>query len=260
MAITLSSCIKKKLDMEIVEPNCKGFKIKDIQYQFIADPTCDTTQNFGTLALSGKIVGDIECLFYMIVEAKFYDVNGNELIPLSERYLKLSKKDITITNHTFEIRINYTFARADYSKINYIHLNYHTENEIGTSTNILSLRANPTCLTSVTPATFDKTITISDTVKYITVNFSDHASEDGDLISVNVNGKWVLENLFLTNQGNNYSVPVVKGINWFNIYALNQGTSGPNTVTVTIHTNTQDINFNFDLLTNYSKGFKLIIQ
>ena len=260
LTITLSSCVKKKLDMEIVNPNCKGFKIKDIQYQFISDPTCDTSQNFGTLSLSGRIDGDIECLYYMIVEIHFYDVNGNELIPLSERYLKISKNDIAITNKSFAVKINYTFARVDYSKINYIHLDYHTEDEVGGTSNKLSLRANPSCLTSAIPTTFDKTIIISDTVKYITVNFGDHASQDGDLISVNVNGKWVLENIYLTNQGTNYSVPVVNGVNWFVIYALNQGTSGPNTVTVTIHTNTQDLNFSFDLLTGESRGFKLIIQ
>lgn len=260
LTITLSSCIKKKLDMEIVEPDCKGFKIKGIQYQFIADPTCDTTQNFGTLAISGNIIGDVECLYYMIIEAHFYDINGVELIPLSERYLKISKKDIAITNGSFSVRINYTFAKADYSKINYIRLNYYTENEIGESSNELSLRANPPCLTSAIPTTFDKTITISNTVRYITVNFSDHASQDGDLISVNVNGSWVLENLLLTNQGENYNVPVVNGTNWFSIYALNQGTSGPNTVTITVYTDTQTLNFSFDLLTGESRGFKLIIQ
>lgn len=246
--------------MEIVEPDCKGVKIKGIQYQFIVDPTCDTSQTVGTLAISGTIDGKVECLYYMVIEAKFYDINGNELTPISGGSQKLTKNEITIVNNNFSLKVNYTFAKADYASINYIHLNYYTENELGDKSNELSLRANPLCKTITTPTSFDKTITIGDSVQYIVVNFSDHAAQDGDLISVNVNGHWVLENILLTNQGQNYSVPVVSGTNWFYLYALNQGTSGPNTVTVTIHTNTQDLNFDFNLNTNENKVFRLNIQ
>lgn len=260
LSIMLSSCIKKELDMEVIEPKCKGFKIEDIYYQFIVDPTCDTSNTTGTLAIVGSIDGDVDCLYYMLIEATFYDINGNELTPTSNGSQKLGSEDIEIVNGSFIIMMDYTFAKADYPKINYIHLNYHTENELGNSSNELSLRANPSCKAIATPTTFDNTITISDSVQYITVNFSDHAAQDGDLISVNVNGAWVLENILLTNAGKDYSVPVTAGVNWFYLYALNQGSSGPNTVTITLHTNTQDLDFDFNLQTNESKTFKLIIQ
>jgi hypothetical protein len=260
LILSLSACIKKELDLSLIEPQCKDFKIKGIRYEFIADPTCDTTQTSGVLSVKGEIEGSPQCVAYMVIDAKFFDKNGNELIPTAGGSQKIHISNITLTNNTFAVNLNYTFASSDYSKINYIHLNYHIENELEFSSNELSLRANPSCAKIDTPSVFDKTITIKDTVQYITVNFADNAAQDGDLVSLNVNGRWALENILLTKAGENYSVPVTKGNNWFYLYALNQGSSGPNTVTISIKTNVEEQKFEFNLKTGESKAFKIIVN
>lgn len=260
LTATFSACIKKQLDLELVEPSCKGFKIKGIYYQFITDPTCDSTATTGTLAIKGDVDGDADCIDYMVIETHFFDISGTELTPLSGGYQKQGSSDITITDGKFSVNMNYSFSTADYKKINYIHLNYHTENELGNASNELSLRANPSCATIPTPTSFNQTITVGDTVNYINVNFADHKAQDGDLISLNVNGNWVLENILLTKVGENYSVPVTIGQNWFYLYALNQGTSGPNTVEVTISTNVDTSAFELNMKTGESTTFKVIVQ
>jgi hypothetical protein len=255
----LSSCLKKKLDLDLLEPQCKNFKIKGIRYEFVADPTCDSTQTTGILKVKGEIDGSPQCVAYMIVDASFYDKNGSKIQPLTGSSQKVNIAAIVIENGTFAFNYNYTFSQSDYSKINFMHLNYYVENELEFSSNQLSLRANPACAKINPPTTFDRVITIGDTVQFIQVNFADHAAQDGDLISLNVNGVWVLENILLTKAGENYSVPVKKGENWFYLYALNQGSSGPNTVTITVKTNLSEQKFEFNLKTAESRTFKIIV-
>ncbi len=262
LSVVLSSCLNKKLDISLIEPACKKFRIEGIRYGFTSDPTCDSAATSGEVWIKGEIDGELECFDYMEVEVKFYDINDVELTSLTGATHRFSRDEITIDGNTFTINIPYTFAPADYKNINYIHLNYHSENELGSESNELNLRANPPCAPMQTPSTYEETITVSDSVQYIVVKFYDNASEDGDLVSLNVNGSWVLQNILLTNAGTNYNIPVVKGTNWLNLYALNQGSSGPNTVSITVFTSNpaDEKSFSLNMKTGENKAFQIVVQ
>ena len=72
--------------------------------------------------------------------------------------------------------------------------------------------------------------------------------EDGDLVSVYLNGMWIIENHFLLNAGTlfTYSTSLLNpGSNDLVVFALNEGSSGPNTVSISI---------NGDEIENFSPG------
>lgn len=261
-SIFSAACLNKTLSVEVIEPACEDVSIGGIKYDFIADPTCYAEYTVGRLSVKGTIVGETSCIDSMFVNVEFFDIDGNKLVPSESGSNRYGPNDISITGSSFSLNINYTFPNNDYSRINYIHLNYSASNELGSITNELSLRANPECVSIKPPSRFDEIITVDDSVRFIVINFFDNAAEDGDLISLNVNGEWALENLFLTNEGVNYAVPVKRGSNWFYIYALNQGSSGPNTVSVRLSTDDPNgtVEFDLGLKTGESKSFLVNIR
>ncbi|MBB4118141.1 MAG: hypothetical protein ACTJGD_09020 [Mesonia hippocampi] len=57
----------------------------------------------------------------------------------------------------------------------------------------------------------------------------DHQAVDGDRVKIYLNGKVVVENIFLESQFKGVYLPLEMGFNKIEIEALNQGQSGPNT-------------------------------
>src|SRR5206468_667864 len=104
----------------------------------------------------------------------------------------------------------------------HLYLKLHTENELGAESNDVELRANGLCST-VDPSTYTVKSTVNVTSNKVNITFRDYASEDGDIISVYLNGKWVLENYTLTNAGKTFTFDILSGNNYLVIYANNQG-------------------------------------
>ena len=67
-----------------------------------------------------------------------------------------------------------------------------------------------------------------------TITFWDHGSEDGDIININLNGQVLKKNLRLTKKKQFFKVQLSSGSNRFEVVAVNEGTSSPNTATVEI--------------------------
>jgi len=68
----------------------------------------------------------------------------------------------------------------------------------------------------------------------ITVKVWDHEQVDGDRISINVNGKWVLINYTLQKQQKVFEVELNDGPNYFVLHALNLGKYPPNTAAIIV--------------------------
>ena len=69
----------------------------------------------------------------------------------------------------------------------------------------------------------------SSTSESITIVCRDFQFPDGDKVSIFVNDRAVVKNITLTNGYQQFTLPLVLGLNVISFKALNQGTSGPNT-------------------------------
>lgn len=64
---------------------------------------------------------------------------------------------------------------------------------------------------------------------FVRVYCRDHLAEDGDRVSILVNGKVEIHDIYLTNQPKGFQITLQPGFNKIEFLALNQGASGPNT-------------------------------
>jgi hypothetical protein len=78
------------------------------------------------------------------------------------------------------------------------------------------------------------THSVTVTKKKVTVKVWDHQTVDGDRISLNLNGKWVLENYTLDKKAHSMEIELNPGKNIFVLHALNLGTIKPNTAAIII--------------------------
>ncbi|MDX2286564.1 MAG: hypothetical protein NW241_20525 [Bacteroidia bacterium] len=62
----------------------------------------------------------------------------------------------------------------------------------------------------------------------------DHAAQDRDTISINLNGEWILEEYGLQNRKLKLSSQLRRGDNYIMLYAHNLGTTPPNTASITV--------------------------
>ena len=69
----------------------------------------------------------------------------------------------------------------------------------------------------------------SSTSESITIVCRDFGFPDGDRVTVYVNDRPVVKNITLTNGYQQFTLPLILGLNVISFKALNQGTSGPNT-------------------------------
>ena len=68
----------------------------------------------------------------------------------------------------------------------------------------------------------------------MTVRVWDNQKVDGDRISLNLNGKWVLENYTLAKKPHVFQIELNEGKNIFVLHALNLGEIHPNTAAIVI--------------------------
>ncbi len=229
----LFGCKKKSLEIEIIESACKGFTISDLEYNVIQDPTCGGNGNEVAVDISFSFDGEKDCLDSVILAPKFYESDNSELYPSFES--QLGNMDFTLTENTVSFQLLATFdSEAEAANLNHLWVKQHTQNEIGNQSNPLEFRINGKCST-VDPSTYNSPKATYDvTSSQVPVRFWDDAAEDGDIISVYLNGEWVLENYTLSNEGEYFLFNVNSGDNTMVIFAINEGESGPNTLAVSI--------------------------
>jgi hypothetical protein len=244
----LFTCQKKNLDIYIEETACKNFKIVNPSYTKMVDPSCTGTPNGGTLRIACKYDGKIECIKKINLKARFYN-SSNSLIDNVTYPSELQATDpmVTITSDSIIFKLNYTFAEGTNPKsLNFIYVNYYTENEYGDISKKLQLRVDSDC-SNLEPGTYKVVDTVKVNTSIVSVTLWDDGEEDGDIVSVWINDIQVLNNFTLTNAGNSFSFQVQPGNNKLILFAINEGTVGPNTAAITIN-NSRKINLSPDLL------------
>ena len=226
--LSLFSGCDKKLDLDIVEVRCKDLKISNPTYEFVSSQ-CGNGSNDNAFEIEFNYDGDEECIHLVDPTVRFFDFDGNEVSQVihSDTNLQASSSLVTVTSS--KVKFHYCYSASSSSTINdinYIQVDFHTENEQENESNKLGLRLNIPGKAIKIP-TPEETIIVNSLST--TLRVWDHASEDGDIISVYVNGQWVIENKVITNAGETITLPLLFGDNDIVFYAVNQGDSGPNT-------------------------------
>ncbi|OKH21370.1 NucA/NucB deoxyribonuclease domain-containing protein, partial [Chroogloeocystis siderophila] len=86
----------------------------------------------------------------------------------------------------------------------------------------------------VTPQVFGIEVTV--VRNPISITLYDNSAQDGDIVSVTVNGKTIpgLESVLLTNAGQTFNISLETGVNTVAVHALNEGAASPCTATLVI--------------------------
>lgn len=77
-----------------------------------------------------------------------------------------------------------------------------------------------------------KSKVISSTTKTIRIELFDHQEIDGDVVSINYNGRWILKGYKLQRKPRVLSLPVEAGENYLVLFAENLGAKPPNTLAI----------------------------
>jgi len=250
IGLILASCTDKDIDIRIEQDECKRFKISTPFYQLIEDPCSDSTK------IRARVNFDFnkspDCLFRLINEPEFYQNNNGRLTALSFNSI-VPREEITIGNDNANYEFEASFSNADAAILSHIILDFKTQNELEVSSNKLQIRINNPCAI-LDPSTYNvnqNQVNIPRNQSVFTIRLWDNAAEDGDIVSVYLNGQWIIENHTLLNAGTdfNFSTSLLRlGANDLVVFALNEGTSGPNTVSIAIN-GTEIPNFQPGLLT-----------
>lgn len=259
MCLFAISACTKKLDIDIVESKCKDFKISLPKSDF-KNPNCSGTIISNTLKVSFDYSGDKECLNSIIMNTRFFDADNNQIFPVSVTPDSLHNSSPNVSISTGKASFDIYFevpTEAIYDNISYITVNFHTKNENQNESNKLAVVANMPCKTLPPPTTSSGTITVKKTE--LTVSIWDNAAEDGDIITIIVNGEIVADNITIYNTPKNYTFfidPIIK--NYISFYAVNEGTSSPNTASGTIKDGFSTQSFNVGMKEGESISFDLI--
>lgn len=244
-------CTKNSLDIEVEQDACKRFKISSPSYRLLEDPCSGSVKI--RAEVSFRFNNSSECLQLVNNFPVFYKSNNDELNALTYNG-QVERTLLTITDETVTYIFEAEFADlATAQLLNHLVLDFNTEDELGTESNTLQIRINTSCST-VDPGSYDVNsddVIIPRNQGVFTIRLWDNAAEDGDIVSVYLNGDWIIENHSLLKAGTDFTFSTSLlniGANDLVVFALNEGSSGPNTVSIAI--NGEEINnFNPGLLT-----------
>lgn len=249
----ISGCTKQSIDIEAIEKACRNFKIKTPSYARVSDPCSGGTTAAFDITF-GFDDGD-DCIHLIKNNPTFYNANNIEIsnVTYSSELLK-SASEVTVNSNSITYRFNITFANTtDASNFNHLVLKFNTENESGQESNELEIRLNTSCsvVTSGSYTVNSEAVTVPTAQTTFPVRLWDNAAEDGDIVSVYLNGTWIIENHTLLNAGTTFNISTTllnSGANDLVVFALNEGSSGPNTVSISVNGEEID-SFNPGLLT-----------
>jgi hypothetical protein len=251
--VALTSCTKKSLDIDVKQDGCSIFNISGATYELINDPSCTGLPLSATATISFEYTGREECLEKIIIDptTKFTDSLGREIQGMFFQPV-FFKSDSTVSidqvNRTATFQFVFTFPNAaDAGAFNNAYIEFHCENLQGQASRNAIVNFYGECARPVTDDFPVQTVNVRG--DEIRVRLWDNASEDGDIVSVFLNGVWVLQQFRLSNAGNTFTWPILEDQpNDMVLIANNQGSSGPNTVSITLN-GTHTFSFDLDLTT-----------
>jgi hypothetical protein len=259
ISLILSSCTKQ-LDIAILESRCKDFKILN-PTQKLTNGNCPGGITSNRLEVTFAYSGDKECLNNLQYIAKFYNKAGNVVSPKSISIDSIFKTNplITIGSGTATFYIEFEMnSAAEYEDLNNIRVNFSVFSETGNASNRLSVVEIMPCQSTVAPpSSTNGTVQVKS--KQVSVSLWDNASEDGDIITIIVNGNVVASNVEIFHNQKTFSFTIDPTINnYISFYAVNEGTSSPNTASGTINDGFQSQSFDVGMNEGESISFNLV--
>ena len=253
--ISFQSCTKQSIDIDVIEVACRNFTLERPSYQRLSDPCQGGTSASFDVSFEFRS-GEVDCFYSLHLFPDFYDENDDLInnVTFSSQLLK-SDPEISIVDDVITFRFDIEFnSAAAANDFNHMILRFNTKTETDEESNSLEIRMNTEC-SVVNPSSYNvnpNTVNIPGSQTFFTIKLWDNAAEDGDLVSLYLNGMWIIENHFLLNLPGTdftYSTSLLNpGPNDLVVFALNEGSSGPNTVSISI--NGQEIeNFSPGMLT-----------
>lgn len=249
----------KSLDLEIIESRCKDFSISNASYVF-ENPNCPGNISGNTLKVSFSFSGDDECLNSIHRTVVFYDENNKVITPSTQDSVLVHTTNPTVFvangYASFEYEFNMSSIGA-YEQISYVTMNFYTQNEILNQSNKLAIVAGLPCKSIPVPSSTSKTIEVKSTD--LKVSLWDNAAEDGDIITIIINGVIVQNNVRIYKTPKTFSFTIDPSqTNYISFYAVNEGTSSPNTASGTIDDGRTSQSFDVGMREGETISFQLI--
>jgi hypothetical protein len=239
IAVLSNSCLKKTIEVEVVESACKDFKLKNITSKRITDPSCTGMPLTAEYEITFSYDGDSKCLEQINLKPKFYDASRNLINNVSfTQYLKLADTSV-VTNNVGIKSVTYKFKfifpnSTEAKKFDNCNLTFNTQNQQGNTSKDAQILLYAECATQTSGNyTVNKTINVNSSI--VTFTLWDDGAEDGDIINLFQGNTPLLQNHMLTNAGNTFTFTVPKGTTDFVLTAVNQGSVGPNTCALKVN-------------------------
>ncbi len=237
--VLLNSCTGKKTVLEAEQIGCDKLKIQEPRYDLLSN-TCDGGTSL-TMDISVSISGSPECVYKLKNFPKFYGDESN-LLSINPTYpAEMLKPEFVIQNGRLSFTFDVEFSNVSEAELfNYMILKFHTEDETGAPSDTMNLRINMPC-TVVDSSSYNRsnqTVDISQSDNQFEIILWDDAAEDGDIVSVYINEEWIIDNHSLVNDSTFFYFSTNKlnaGKNDLVLFAVNEGSVGPNTVSMSIN-------------------------
>lgn len=169
-------------------------------------------------------------LRYNLGQSKAYESNYVVTDNVTQEITKddLSSKGNAIAlNLRFDFRIRHFDKQEKVKKLDLDEIAV----DVSQKDSVVEDTTTPTSISNRELAVRDKIKVRSEKVKII---IWDHQTVDGDRVSVNLNGDWILENYSLKKEKYEMEVSLREGMNTFVLHALNLGEIKPNTAALIV--------------------------
>lgn len=258
-------CEKKETTLDVVESDCKDFEISNPSYVLSSNSICGNEPGMFSVDVFFDYDGEEDCLDNVQFDAlRFIDKNGDNMSGVGyERVISANSDTLMVSSNEANATLCFQFdSEAELDNLDHILMDFHTENELGNESRMLSMRVN-TPNASVPPADSDldpSQVDVED--NQVTMALWDDAAEDGDIISMALNGEWVIDNFQIFNEDKTRYVTLnmSPGNNELIFYAVNEGDSPPNTGQMTIDDGFTVQEFNIQMKKYETKRLIITVQ
>ena len=235
--LVFMSCNRKSADIEIYEDGCKKIPItKSLGLYYETSQFC-TNDSLTKSIHVNFATPQPECIDAIDIKwATFYKNNGDSMMGYTHTdFLTTSDPGVTMNNTNFYYYFCFTHPNQwNIDSLGYVILYYVAENNLGTESELKSVRINLPNF-EPHPSSYNIDTSIISPTHYISICVWDYAAEDGDYIDLYLNGDKLLSNHLLLHQEFCVTGTLGFGQNVLVAYALNEGSAIPNTLAIRVN-------------------------
>jgi hypothetical protein len=238
----LLGCAKKKLEIEVVEVECKDLKLSNVRHELITPCFINTQTKPSTYSARIHIDHNnkVACLDQIVVEAKFKNKNGTTAKgSLVKNRFSLSDPEVSFSSSTFSVILTWEINTTHILTFNSAEFAIHSENKIANKSNVIHSTVSNNCEEAFTTIDgseikYELVGQVDLTSPNAVAKFYDFASDDNDIIDVYINGIRVVRDLEIFNKGESFVFNLSPGVNTMVVIAKNEGVNPPNTCGIAI--------------------------